>query len=191
MDHAFEKFSGWTKITRMSFRGSSIDDTGLRLICERFPTLENLVLAHAKFTDAGAVHLAKLSKLKGLELGTHNATPQCLQHIAKLPLEYLQLGDGLDTPAGIALIKDIPTLRRLTLTNAALLSDADLKMVAGMIQLEQLELSKLALPADRLPLLSQFAFLKSLRLVPPSGMYAPEIQEQLKALLPKVEIKFQ
>jgi hypothetical protein len=75
--------------------------------------LESLSLAHAKFTDAGAPHLAKLTRLKNLEVGTRNASPKCLEHLAKLPLESLQLGDGLDAPEGIALVKAIPTLRRL------------------------------------------------------------------------------
>ena len=189
--HAFAKFEGWTKLTRSSFRGSSLDDDGLRLLCERFPNYESLSLAHAKMTDAGAVHLAKLTKLKGLEIGSRNATPQCLQHLTKLPLEYLQLGDGLDAPAGIALIKDIPTLRRLTLTNAAPLTDTDLKLVTGMTQLEHVELGKIALPEERLAQFKDFSFLKSMRLVPPSGQYAPETQSRIKSLLPKVALTFQ
>jgi hypothetical protein len=189
--HAFAKFEGWSKINRMSYRGSSIDDQGLQLLCQRFPNLENLILAHAKFTDAGAEHLAQLTKLKGLEIGTRNAKPQCLQHIAKLPLEYLQIGDGLDTPEGIALIKAMPTLRRLTLTNATPLSDADLKVVAGMTQLEHLELGKLPITEERLSLIKEFAFLKSMRLVPPNGTYPPEMQAKLQACLPKVDLKLQ
>ena len=69
------------------------------------------------FTDAGAPHLAKLTKLKGLELGTSRATPQALVHIAMLPLEYLQLGEGFDSPESILFIKDLASLRRLTFTN--------------------------------------------------------------------------
>ncbi len=146
-------------------------------------------LAHAKFTDAGAVHLAKLGKLKGLEIGTRNAMPSCLQHIATLRLEYLQLGDGLDTPEGIALIKDIPTLRRLTLTNARALTDADLKLVAGIMQLEHLELGGIDLPDERLTPLKDFAFLKSMRLVP-GKPFTPESQAKIKQLLPKTELQF-
>ena len=189
--HAFAKFEGWTKLTRSSFRGSSIDDEGLRLLCEKFPNYESISLAHAKFTDAGAAHFAKLTKLKGLELGTHNATPQCLQHLAKLPLEYLQLGDGLDTPAGIASIKGISTLRRLTLTNSTALTDADLKMVSGITQLESLEFGNLALTEERVPQLQSFSFLKSLRLVRRPQAYPAEMQDKIKALLPKVDLKFE
>ena len=188
--HAYAKFAGWTRLTRCSHRGSSIDDEGLQQLCEHLPNLENISLAHAKFTDAGAPHLTKLTNLKGLEIGTRNATPQCLQHLVKLPLEYLQLGDGLDEPEGIALIKDIPTLRRLTLTNAKVLTDADLKVVAGMTQLEHVELGKIELPDERLGVLKNFAFLKSMRLVPAAAPFTAETQARIKLLLPKLELQF-
>ena len=188
--HAYAKFAGWTRLIKVSHRGSSIDDEGLRQLCEHLPNLESISLAHAKFTDAGAVHLAKLTKLKRLEIGTRNATPSCLQHITKLPLEYLQLGDGLDTPEGIALIKDMPTLRSLTLTNAKALTDADLKVVASITQLEHLELGGINLPDERLALLKDFAFLKSMRLVPSSTPFTLETQAKIKLLLTKTELQF-
>ena len=189
--HAFAKFEGWTRLTRCSFRGSSIDDEGLRLICERFPTLESLVLAHAKFTDAGAVALAKMSKLKGLEVGTHNATAAALQHITALPLEYLQLGEGFTAPAAIQTIKGIKTLKRLTLTDCKLISDDELKTVAAMKQLENLELSNIPLPETRVPLLKDFAHLKALRLVPANRVpVSPDTQAALKKLLPSTALKF-
>ena len=140
--------------------------------------------------EPGAVHLAKLTRLEGLEIGTRNATPSCLQQVARLPLEYLQLGDGLDTPEGIGLIKDISTLRRLTLTNAKALTDADLKLVASITQLEHLELGGINLPDERLALLKDFAFLKSMRLVPSSTPFTPETQAKIKQLLTKTELQF-
>ncbi len=188
--HAFAKFEGWTKLRQCSFRGSSIDDEGLRQLCEHFPNLESMSLAHAKFTDAGAASLAKLTKLKGLEIGTHSATPQCLQFIARLPVEYLQLGEGFDGPASIAAIKAIKTLRRLTLTDAKSMTDADLKLVATLGQLESLELNNVELPDERLPALQAFASLKSLRLVRRPQPYPAETQSKIKSLLPNVALKF-
>ena len=188
---AYAKCKDWTHVTKVSHRGSSIDDEGLQQLCEHLPNLESISLAHAKFTDAGAVHLAKLTKLKGLELGTSKATPQTLQNIAKLPLEYLQLGEGFDSPECIPLIKGLATLRRLTLTNARLLTDADLKLVACLTQLEQLELSKIDLPDERLALFKDFAFLKAMRLVPATTPYTPDTQAKIKQLLPKVALTFQ
>jgi hypothetical protein len=188
--HAFAKFEGWTRLTRCSFRGSSIDDEGLRHLCERFPNLESISLAHAKFTDAGAVHFPKLTKLKGLEIGSRNATTDCLRYLTTLPLEYLQLGDGLDSPDGIAQIKAIPSLRRLTLTHCEKLSDDGLKLATGLTQLEQLEIGGLPLPDERLPQLQAFSFLKILVLVNRPKGYEPETQAKIKSLLPKVDVKF-
>jgi hypothetical protein len=187
---AYAKFEGFTKLARVSHRGSSIDDEGLMQLCDHLPNLENLSLAHAKFTDAAAPNLAKLTKLKGLELGTSNATSQTLKHIAKLPLEYLQLGEGFDSPESIPFIKDLSTLRRLTFTNAKPLTDADLKVIAGMKQLEQLELGKIELSDARLAFFKDFAFLKSMRLVPVKEPFTPETEAKIKALLPKTTLLF-
>src|SRR6185503_4078675 len=162
---AYATFEGFTKLTRVSHRGSSINDEGLKQLCEHLPNVENLSLAHAKFTDAGAPNLAKLTKLKGLELGASKATPQALAGIMKLPLEYLQLGEGFEAPECIPLIKGLTTLKRLTLTNATKFTDVELTTVAGRAQLEHLEL-KAPFPDERLPLLKDFAFLKSMRLLP-------------------------
>lgn len=188
--HAFAKFEGWTRLVKCSFRGSSIDDEGLQNLCERFPNLENISLAHAKFTDAGAPHLAKLTKLKGLELGTHNATPASLKHITALPLEYLQLGEGFDSPESLAIIKDLKTLKRLTLTNCSKTTDADLQLVATMNQLESLELGNLLLTDERTAQLKLFGFLKSLRLAnrPPCSA---DMQAKITQSLPKVQLTFQ
>jgi hypothetical protein len=187
--NAYAKFDGFTKLTRVSHRGSSINDEGLKQLCEHLPNLENISLAHAKFTDAGAPNLAKLTNLKGLELGASKATPQALASITKLPLEYLQLGEGFEAPECIPLIKGIATLKRLTLTNAAEFTDAELTTVAGLTQLEHLEL-KAPFPDARLPLLKDFAFLKSMRLVPLNDPFTSETQAKIKALLPKTEIQF-
>ena len=188
---AYAKCEGWTKVTKVSHRGSSIDDEGLKELCDHLPNLESISLAHAKFTDVGAAHLKKLTKLKGLEIGTKNATAACLKNLATLPLEYLQLGDGLDSPEGIAEVKAIATLKRLTLTHCDHLSDEGLKLAADLTQLEQLEIGGLQLPDERLPQLAAFSFLKELKLINRPKGYPPETQAKIKALLPKVDVKFQ
>jgi hypothetical protein len=187
---AYAHFEGFTKLTRVSHRGSLIDDEGLRQLCDHLPNLESLSLAHAKFTDVGAPHLAKLTKLKGLEVGAAKATSQSLRHIAKLPLEYLQLGEGFDSSACFPLIKDIVTLRRLTLTNAQALTDADLQALADLSQLTHLEIGKMPLPDERIALLKPFAFLKSMRLVPAKTPFTPDQQAKIQALLPATKIDF-
>lgn len=187
---AYAKFDGFTKLTRVSHRGSSIDDEGLKELCEHLPNLEHISLAHAKFTDAGAVHLAKLTKLKGLELGAH-ATPAALAHITALPVEYLQLGEGFDKPESLPIIRVITTLKRLTLTNCKTTSDTDLKVLATMTQLESLELGNLPLTDERVAQLRGFAFLRELKLINRPTGYPEEQQARVKSLLPKVAVKFQ
>lgn len=189
--HAFAKFEGWTHLTKCSFRGSSIDDEGLQQLSAHFPNLESISLAHAKFTDAGAPHLAKLTKLKSLEIGTSNATPACLRNLTALPLENLQLGEGFDKPESLPNIRDFKTLNRLTLTNCAKTTDDDLKLLASMKQLESLELGNLPMTEDRIASLKPFAFLKSLRLVQRPKAYPDDMQVKIQALLPKVQITFQ
>lgn len=187
---AYAKFEGFTKLVKVSHRGSSINDEGLKELCEHLPNLESISLAHAKFTDAGAHHLAKLKKLKGLELGAH-ASPAALVHITALPLEYLQLGEGFDRSESLPIVKRITSLKRLTLTNCKTTTDADLELLSTMQNLELLELGGLPLTEERIPLLAKLHFLKELRVINRPNGYPNEIQSKIKSLLPKVELKFQ
>ena len=187
----FKDFIGWNSLKRTSHRGSKMTSDGLTSLCRAFPNLESLILAHGFYTDDAVANLASLKNLTALEIGSPKATPQCLKHIAGLPLQYLQLGDGLDASAGIAIVKDIKTLKRLTLTNCLKATDDDLKSVAGMKHLENLELSNIVLTEDRLPLLKEFGFLKSLRITQPKQPFAPEMQAKIKEMLPSVALKFE
>lgn len=187
---AYAKCTGWTQVTKVSHRGSQINDEGLKELCDHLPNLESISLAHAQFTDAGAVHLAKLTKLKGIELGTHNATPAALRNVTGLPLESIQLGEGFHAADAFTTVKGIPTLRNLSVTDGSKLTDADLSLIAGIAQLESLTMDKLPLPDERLGLLSAFAHLKSLTLALRPQGYPDETQAKVKTLLPKVEVKF-
>lgn len=187
---AYAKFQGFDKLVRVSHRGSQIGDEGLKELCDHLPNLESISLAHAKFTDTGAPHLAKLRKLKGLELGAH-ATPEALRHITGLPLEYLQLGEGFDKSESLPIIKEIKTLKRLTLTNCKDTTDTDLEVLAGIGQLESLELGGLPLTGERVAKLKGWGHLKELKLISRPKGYPEELQAQVKSLLPKVAVKFQ
>jgi hypothetical protein len=188
---AYDRFDGFTKLIRVSHRGSNIDDAGLQAICDHLPNVEQLSLAHAKFTDAGATHLAKLPKLKGLEIGSRSATPACLAALKDVPLEYLQLGDGLDSTAGIAACRELSTLTKLTLTHCAHLDDEGLRLLATLRQLRIIELDGLDLPDPRIEQLRGLSFLKDLRLTSRPHPYSPTTQSQVKALLPTVNVRFQ
>jgi hypothetical protein len=187
---AYAKCANWTKVTRVSHRGSRIDDEGLKELCDHLPNLESISLAHAQFTDAGAVHLAKLTKLKSIELGTHHATAAALKSLVNLPLESIQLGEGFHSAEALAIVKAIPTLRILSVTDGSKLTDADLELIAGIPQLESLIMDKLPITDERLPVLSGFAHLKTLSLALRPQGYPDETQARVKALLPEVEVKF-
>jgi hypothetical protein len=187
---AYAKCVDWTKVTRVSHRGSQINDEGLKELCEHLPNLESISLAHAKFSDAGAVHLAKLTKLKGLELGTHNASAAALKNLSRLPLESLQMGEGFHSSEAFQIIQSFPSLRNLSITDASGLTDDDLRHVAGLSQLESLIIDKLPLPDERIPMLSVFSRLKTLTLALRPQGYPEATQAKVKALLLKVEVKF-
>ena len=187
---AYAQFAVLTKLVRVTHRGSSIDDEGLKELCEHLPNLEYISLAHSKFTDSGAPNLAKLTKLKGLDIGSSKATPEALVHITKLPLEFLELGDNFATAASIPVVKAIATLRRVTITHLVKVTDPELKTIATLSQLESLELDDVPFPVERLPVLKDFAFLKVLKLVDRKTGYPAETQAKIKALLPEVEVKF-
>ena len=55
---------------------------------------------------------------------------------------------------------------------------------------ESLELDDVPLPDERLSVLMDFAFLNVLKLVDRQKGYTAETQTKIKALLPKVEVKF-
>jgi len=76
------------------------------------------------------------------------------------------------------------------LTHCEKLTDEGLKLATDLKQLEQLEIGGLELPDERLPQLQGFAFLKELKLIRRPQSYPPETQAKIKALLPKVDVKF-
>ena len=190
--HAFAKFEGWTNLKSIAFHGNGIDDEGLGYICERFPNLESLNLIHARvLTDASAVHLLKLKKLKSIILNGPKMTAAWHGNLSTLPLESLSVSQGNALPAtqAIAGAKSIPTLRRFAMDGKTL-TDTDLNALAGLTQLEELSLGDIDLPDTRLPQLQAFTHLKTLTLIRYGKGYPEETQAKVKALLPKVEVKF-
>jgi hypothetical protein len=190
--HGFAKFKGWTKLKRINFHSNTLDDEGLGYVCENFPNLEFIKLWHSKLlTDASAGHLKKLKKLTGIEISCAKATAGLVKNLRELPMEYAALEYGVNAPASeaIATVKSIPTLRRLSIDGKAF-TDADLAALASVTQVRELSLSNLDLPDARLPQLQSFAHLKSLTLVRYGQGYPEETQAKVKAMLPKMDVKF-
>ena len=88
------------------------------------------------------------------------------------------------------MVKSFPALRNLSITDGSGVTDEDLKTVAGIPQLESLTMDKLPLPDERIPVLSAFSHLKTITLALRPQGYSDETQAKVKALLPKVELKF-
>jgi hypothetical protein len=192
--HAFAKFEGWTNLKSIAFHGNGIDNEGLGHICERFPNLESLNLIHARvLTDASAVHLLKLKKLKRIILNGPQMTAAWHGNLGSLPLESLSVSQGNSLPAAqaIAGAKAIPTLRRFSIQGDSF-TDQDLAELAGVTQLEKLSFDRLPLDEARIARLRDFAFLKELELAErrKEHHYPEAIQAKVKAALPKVEVKF-
>jgi hypothetical protein len=190
--HGFAKFKGWTKLKRINFHSNTLDDEGLGYVCEKFPNLEFIKLWHSKLiTDASADHLKKLKKLTGIEISCAKASAGLVKNLRELPMEYVALEYGVNAPASDAIdtVKSIPTLGRLSIDGKSF-SDADLVALASVTQVRELSLSSIDLPDARLPQLQAFAHLKSLTLVRYGQGYSDETQAKVKALLPKVDVKF-
>jgi hypothetical protein len=190
--HFFAKFDGWTNLKRINFHSNGLDDEGFGHVCEKFPNLEFIKLWHSKLiTDASAEHLKKLKNLKGIEISCSKATAALVKHLRDLPMEYVALEYGVNSPASDAIetVKAIPTLRRLSLS-ADKFTDSEFTALAGVTQVQELSLSGLDLTETRLPQLKSFTGLKTLTLVRYGKGYPDEMQAKVKALLPKVDVKF-
>lgn len=190
--HAFARFEGWTNLKSIAFHGNGIDDEGLGHICDRFPNLESLNLIHARaLTDASAVNLPKLTRLKRIILNGPKMTAAWHGNLRSLPLESLSVGQGNALPAATAIAgaKSIPTLRYFAMSGKTL-TDADLAALAAATQLTSLSLEDIDLSDTRLPQLRAFAHLESLTLVRYGKGYPAETQSVLKQLLPNVDVRF-
>jgi hypothetical protein len=197
--HSLVKFEGWTKLKSLNFHSNNLADEGMGCVCEKFPNLEFIKLWHSQaLTDASAAHLGKLKKLTGMEISTRKATAALLQHLSQTALEYAAFDYGVSAPASEAVrhVQSISTLRRLKIL-AKDFTDADLAALASARQLTELTLNCMALTDDQVSQLKGFAFLKTLTLsmspnnhAPGTKAYPEETQAKIKALLPKVEVKF-
>jgi hypothetical protein len=193
--HAFATFEGWTNLKSIAFHGNGIDDEGLGYICEKFPNLESLNLIHSRvLTDASAVHLLKLKKLKRIIVNGPKMTAAWHGNLRTLPLESLSVSQGNSLPAAeaIAGARSIPTLRRFAIETHEI-SDADLAAIADLTQIKELSLEKLDLSDARLlPQLQAFAYLKKLRLVEyrQDRRYSEETKANVRAALPNVQLTF-
>lgn len=192
--HGFAKFKGWTKLKYINFHSNRLDDKGFGYVCEQFPNLEFIKLWHSQgITDASAESLRKLKNLKGIEMSSKFATAAFLKYAPELPLDYMSLSYGVNTPAkaAIATAKSISTLRILKMDGPEF-NDENLTEVASIKQVEELTLERIHLNDERIQLLKNFSYLKNFSLVErrKSHWYPDEIKKKVSTTLPNVSINF-
>ena len=98
-------------------------------------------LAAAALVDAGVpLQRDPLGRVRWIEAGNGELTDDAMRHVAGLPyLEWLEVGGGPVTPAGVACLKDCAGIRRLYLHDIRLEGDA-LDWISGLTHLEALSL---------------------------------------------------
>lgn len=176
-------------LKRLKLAFTVVTDAGMEHLKD-MSRLELLNLASDHVTDSGLVHLESLKQLKYLEVRGYRFSDTALAYITKLPrLERLGLrdrvGDRMAVPyirpdrptsaqytaAGLALLKDIKTLRVLWFTHAYV-GDAEFEQFAKMKGLEELTLFKPVLRVGKGDLQSR----------------AIEVQRRLQEALPSTKV---
>ena len=124
-----------------NFHFTPLNDEGLEAICN-VGVIGRFWFAHVHFTDEGAKHLAKLTQLKTLGIGSNSkeSSGESIAHITKLPLEDLSLLDKQADSIGVRYASKIKTLKKLDISYAPKLTDEDLTAIADLDNLEQLRI---------------------------------------------------
>lgn len=128
--------------------------------------LKHLEMSYTQITDEGMPHVAKLTKLRVLKLHKTGISDQglsslkactdlreldlsaCvgvadhgLESLTELPLERLDLGETSVGGLGLAHVGSISSLKHLSLAKAQMVGDDGVKELAGLQQLDSLDLS--------------------------------------------------
>jgi len=147
IDDAAAEIIGRMKQLRMlELRFTEVTDAGMKHI-GKLSNLEQLDLSSRHVTNAGLAHVAGLNQLRMVELRGPHFGDESLKYFLKLPmLERLDLtyvwgsSRGGYTANGLALLKDIKTLRVLWL-NGWYIAEAELEQLCAMKNLKELTLS--------------------------------------------------
>ena len=176
-------------IDSTNFHFTPLNDEGLKEICNVGVT-GRLWFAHAHFTDVGAQHLSKLTKLKALGIGSmeKESTGESIAPIINLPLEDLSLLDKQADSAGVKYASRIKTLKKLDIRYAPKLKDVDFQALARMPSLEQLSVGGSTNITDAG--IAQLAKAKSLKKLTLQRLknVTPEAIERLRESRPDLEV---
>ena len=101
-------------------------------------TLQN----RTTFTDSGLAHVARLTKLKSLNLAGTSITGEGLAHLQKLgDLETLNLAGSRITGDALLHLAPLPQLKSLNLSHCTQLKDPELRHLLGCRQIRELQLN--------------------------------------------------
>ena len=175
----------------VNFHYTPLDDKGLEAICDVGVT-GRFWFAHAHFTDVGAAHLAKLTQLKTLGIGSMNkaSTGQSLSSLINLPLEDLSILDKQVDTTGITYATKIKTLKKLDISYGPQLTNTDVAAIAAMPNLETLRIGGSNKITDQS--IAKFADSKSLKKLTLQRLHkvTPEAIAKLKKARPTLEVVF-
>lgn len=176
-------------LQNVNFHYTPLNDAGMEAICNVGVT-GRFWFAHTHFTDAGAKHLAKLSRLKVVGIGSkeEESTGQSVAALVGLPLTDLSLLDRQADPEGFSQAAKIKTLKKLDASYAPSITDAELKLIAGLPALQELRLGGAAKVTDAgLESLAGCTSLKKLSLQQLKGI-TPSGVARLRQARPDLEL---
>ena len=128
-------------LDNVNFHFTPLNDAGLEAICDVGVT-GRFWFAHVHFTDAGSKHLTKLADLRVLGIGSSDkeSSGEAVAALVDLPLVDLSLLDRQADPVGFTYAAKIRTLEKLDAGHAPQVTDAELKLIAGLPSLRELRL---------------------------------------------------
>ncbi len=136
-----EPLENLTRLETLDLNHSAVDDETLAVL-SRFPALTRLKLRAARLTHAGLTHLAKMTNLVELDLGScAGLDDKAVMHLTGLnKLEKLEVPQCTAlTDVGVARLAALSGLRSLDLRGVPA-GDEGVKKLAGLKALKQLNL---------------------------------------------------
>jgi Leucine-rich repeat (LRR) protein len=202
-----------TKVRQLKLDNTETTDADLQRIAEKYPNLVELTLSGTKISDAGVVHLAKLTKLRNLRISKSAITDSVAKTLAKIPsLEIIDVSQTSFGDKGLAELKTLPKLKKLNLyttkitdnglgvlkdfksaktlvwlnIDKCVLTDAAVVKLAPLEKLEWLHLGRTALSDAGLETLANYQTLKEVSIT--NTNVTKNGVAKLKAALPNCKI---
>lgn len=186
----FVHLSRLGKLSSVNFHFTPLSDAGL-LAISKVGISDRFWFAHTQFTDAGARCLASLTKMRRCGIGSKHAASSgaAVAALSALRLVDLALLDNQASPTGVSHAAKIESLRRLDVSYAPRVGDAELKQLARMPHLQELKIGSAAVTDDGLLALAESSSLRKLTLNRLRHVTAAGV-ERLKAANPKLIVEF-